>query len=59
MRALNKTVLAGGKIYPAGTPATEELEALVTNPDHWESGDPEASDEPAKPRRQRKPKSED
>lgn len=37
-RSLNRTVVVGGDIYPAGTAATEELEGVITNPDYW-SGD--------------------
>lgn len=52
MRQLNKTVLAGGVVYPAGSPATPELEAAVTNPDNW-TGEPEEvlddGDVPARP----------
>lgn len=34
-RTLNRTVLAGGVIYPAGTPATDELEDAISNPEFW------------------------
>lgn len=37
-RKLKRTVVLGGVIYPAGTPATKELEAKVTAGDVW-SGD--------------------
>lgn len=35
-RRLNKSVLAGGVVYPAGTPATPELAEIIVNPNHWE-----------------------
>lgn len=44
---LSRTVVAGGVVYPAGTPATPELEERITNPDHWSgkaSSDPEGYD---------------
>lgn len=39
MRRLNRQVLAGGVIHPAGTPATDDLEALVVNEDFWVEDD--------------------
>lgn len=45
MQYLNKTVLAGGVVYPAGTPATEELLDRI-QPKHWD-GTPETPVEPA------------
>lgn len=39
MRHLNKTVVSGGVVYPAGTAATPDLEKRVKNPAHWD-GDP-------------------
>jgi len=49
-KRLSKTVLAGGVVYPAGTPATEELEAKISAK-FWIGSDPEP--EPA-PKRSRK-----
>lgn len=34
-RTLNRAVLAGGVIYPAGTAATNELEDAIPNADFW------------------------
>lgn len=34
-RSLSRAVVAGGVVYSTGTAATPELEALITNPDHW------------------------
>lgn len=42
MRKLNKTVVAGGVVYPAGTAATPEIESAITNPDHWDGEAEEA-----------------
>lgn len=39
MRCLNRAVVAGGVVYPAGTAATPELEEQIPNPAHWD-GDP-------------------
>lgn len=35
MRRLNRQVLAGGVVHPAGTEANDELEGLITNKDFW------------------------
>lgn len=49
---LNKTVVSGGVLYPAGTEATDKLRAKIPNPAHWddleesENGDPLLSDHP-------------
>lgn len=48
MRRLNKAILAGGVVYPAGTAATPELEAVITNPAHWD-GDPDPAAEGTDP----------
>jgi hypothetical protein len=40
MRRLNKTVLAGGVVYAAGTPAGEIPEHVTIRAQHWD-GDPE------------------
>lgn len=47
-RALNKTIVAGGVIYPVGTVATPELGKLISDPDHW-SGSESAEPAPHKP----------
>lgn len=62
-RKLNRTVLAGGVIYPAGTEATDELEKAITNPAYWDgnpaptkakSDDADEDKADDKPRRPRK-----
>ena len=41
-RILNRTVEAGGKLYPAGTPE-EDVDGLVEREDVWD-GDPDPQD---------------
>lgn len=36
MRRLNKSVVTGGVVYPAGTAATPELEVAILNPALWD-----------------------
>ncbi len=43
MSALNRTVLAGGVVYPAGTEATDDLLAKIPNPRLWGEGSDETS----------------
>lgn len=46
---LNRTVVAGGVIYPAGTASSDELREKIPNSAHWdEGGDPEPT-EPVDP----------
>lgn len=45
MRHLAYTVVAGGVIYPAGTPATPELLALIADR-HWAGTEPTEPTEP-------------
>ncbi|TQK73368.1 hypothetical protein [Nocardioides sp. SLBN-35] len=40
MTALNRSVLVGGVVYPAGTEATEELLAKIRNPRLWGEDEP-------------------
>lgn len=42
MAQLNRTVVAGGVMYPAGTPETPELRELI-NDKHWGEADPAAA----------------
>lgn len=46
VRRLNKTVLSGGVVYPAGQAETPELAAAITNPEHWD-GEPDPDIEAA------------
>lgn len=53
MRRLNRTVMAGGVIHPAGTRETDDLAQAVTNPAFWDddepSGDPVERLDPTSP----------
>lgn len=46
VRRLNKTVLSGGVVYPAGQAETPELAVAITNPEHWD-GEPDPDIEAA------------
>lgn len=46
VRRLNKTVLSGGVVYPAGQAETPELAAAITNAEHWD-GEPDPDIEAA------------
>ena len=49
-RTLNRTVEAGGKLYPAGTPEAD-VDGLVEREDVWD-GDPDPQEAPeARPTR--------
>ncbi len=45
-RRLNRSVVTGGVVYPAGTTATADLEAAIANPEFWD-GEPETTTQAA------------